>query len=69
MVRAATLERYLAIIRRMENYFMGFTVEYVERAKNIEADKLAKAATKKETLQPEVFLQIIEDPSVQGEDW
>jgi hypothetical protein len=31
--RDATLERYLAIVRRMENYFKGFTVEYVERIK------------------------------------
>jgi ribonuclease HI len=44
MARDATLERYLATVRRMENYFNGFTIEYIERAKNIEADELAKAA-------------------------
>jgi hypothetical protein len=48
----------------MENYFMGFTVEYVERAKNTEADKLAKADARKAALQPDVFLQTIEDPSI-----
>jgi hypothetical protein len=31
MARDATLERYLAIVQRMENYFKGFTVEYVKR--------------------------------------
>jgi hypothetical protein len=33
MARDATLERYLVIVKRMENYFKGFTVEYIERAK------------------------------------
>jgi hypothetical protein len=34
MAGDATLEKYLVIIRRMENYFKGFTVEYVERTKH-----------------------------------
>jgi hypothetical protein len=33
IAREATLEKYLALIRRMENYFQGFTVEYIERNK------------------------------------
>jgi ribonuclease HI len=64
MTRDCTLERYLATIRRMENYFKGFTVEYIERAKNTETDELAKTATRKAALQPDVFFQIIEDPSI-----
>jgi hypothetical protein len=48
----------------MENYFKGFIVEYIERAKNTHVDKLAKAAARKATLQPDVFFQTIEDPSV-----
>jgi ribonuclease HI len=64
MARDATLEKYLAIIRRMENYLKRFTVEYVERTKNIEADELAKAAARKIVLPPDVFFQIIKDPSV-----
>jgi hypothetical protein len=36
MARDATLEKYLALIRRMENYFKEFIVEYVERTKNTE---------------------------------
>jgi hypothetical protein len=56
----------------MKNFFKGFTVEHIERAKNTKADELAKA----------VFFQVIEDPSVktvkpesrmvnimQGENW
>jgi hypothetical protein len=66
MARDATLERYLAIVRRMENYFKGFTVEYVERIKNTKADELAKAATRKAGLQLNVFFQTIEDPSIKA---
>jgi ribonuclease HI len=64
MRRDATLERYLAIVRRMENYIKGFTVEYVERKKNTESDELTKAAARKVVLQPDVFFQTIKDPSV-----
>jgi hypothetical protein len=82
MARNATLETYLAIIRKTENFFKGFTIEYIEREKNTKADKLAKAATKKAALQRDVFFQTIEDSSVkivkpeprmvniiEGEDW
>jgi hypothetical protein len=55
MIRDATLERYLAVIRRMENCFKGFTVEYIERTKNTEVDELAKATVKKTVLPPDVF--------------
>jgi hypothetical protein len=64
MARDTTLERYLAVVRRMENYSKGYAVEYIERAKNIEADELAKATAKKVVLPPDVFFQVIEDPSV-----
>jgi hypothetical protein len=30
IAREPTLERYLALARRMENYFKGFTVEYIK---------------------------------------
>jgi hypothetical protein len=82
MARDETLERYLAAVQRMENFFKGFTVEHIERAKNTETDELAKAAARKVVLPPNVFFQVIEDPSiktiepepimvnvVQGEDW
>jgi ribonuclease HI len=31
IAREPTLEKYLGLVRRMENYFKGFTVEYIER--------------------------------------
>jgi hypothetical protein len=64
MARDETLARYLAVVRRMETFFMGLTVQHIERTKNIEADELAKAATKKAVLPPDVFFQVIEDSSV-----
>jgi hypothetical protein len=82
MARDANLEKYLAAIRIMDNYFKGITVEYIERTKNTEADELAKATAKKTVLPPDVFFQVIKDPSmklvepeprmvniIQGEDW
>jgi hypothetical protein len=66
----------------MEDFFKGFIVQHIERAKNTEVNELAKAAAKKAVLPPNVFFQVIEDPSVktvepeprminlvQGEDW
>jgi acetolactate synthase regulatory subunit len=38
ITRDETLERYLAVVRRMERFFKGFTVQYIERTKNSEAD-------------------------------
>jgi hypothetical protein len=82
MARDESLERYLAVICRMENHFKGFIVEHIERAMNTEVDEMAKAAVRKAVLPPDVFFQLIEDPSVktvepeprmlnivQGEDW
>jgi ribonuclease HI len=56
IAREPTLERYLALIRRMENYFNGFTVEYIKRAKNAKADELVKAIAHNTPLSPDVFL-------------
>jgi ribonuclease HI len=82
IARDKTLERYLAAVRRMERFFKGFTVQYIERAKNTEVDQLAKVAANKAVLPPDVFFQVVQDPSVktvepeprminvvQGEDW
>jgi hypothetical protein len=58
------LGRYLAAIQRMERFFKQFIVQYIERAKNVEVDELAKAASKKAVLPLDVFFQVVEDPSV-----
>jgi ribonuclease HI len=64
MARDETLERYLAVVRRMENFFKGFTVKHIERAKNTEVDELAKATARK-IVEPEPRMVNI----VQGEGW
>jgi hypothetical protein len=66
----------------MEFFFKCFTVEYIDRNKNTEADELAKAAAHNTPLPADVFLQIISVTSIktieleprviniiQDEDW
>jgi hypothetical protein len=82
IAREPTLERYMTLFRRMENHFKGFTVEYIEQSKNIEANELMKAAACNTPLPADIFLQVILDASIktveseprtmnliQGEDW
>jgi hypothetical protein len=82
LVREQTLERYLALVRRMESYFRGFTVEYIECNKNDEADEIAKATAHNTLMSVDVFFQVLEDALVktvlpeprviniiEGEDW
>jgi hypothetical protein len=66
----------------MENHFKGFSVEYIERNRNTEADELAKATAHNTSIPVNVFFQVIEDAAVktvdpepritnaiEGEDW
>jgi ribonuclease HI len=82
ITRERTLERYLALVRRMEGYFKGFTVEYIERTKNSKAGELVKAAAHNTPLTTDIFFQVISDAStktveveprvinlIEGEDW
>jgi hypothetical protein len=64
IAREPTLERYMALVRRTESYFKGFTVEYIEQAKNAEADELVKVAGRNTPLPVDVFLQVISDASI-----
>jgi ribonuclease HI len=63
IARDSMVERYLALVWRMKNYFRGFSVEHISRSKNAKADELAKAATRKITMPPppDVFIQTLED--------
>jgi CRISPR/Cas system-associated protein Cas10 (large subunit of type III CRISPR-Cas system) len=56
IAKEATLEKYLALVRRMEKKFKGFTVEYIKRNKNVEVDELAKVAARNTPLPVDVFL-------------
>jgi hypothetical protein len=46
IVREPILERYLGLVRKMENYFKGFIVEYIKRNKNCGANELDKATAR-----------------------
>jgi hypothetical protein len=48
----------------MDFFYKGFTVEYIDRNKNIEADELAKATACNTPLPADVFLQIISNTSI-----
>ena len=47
--------------------FKGFTAIHIPRSQNDEADKLAKAAARKEPLPPDVFYEKITKPSTKQE--
>jgi hypothetical protein len=49
------------LVRRMDNFFKGFAVEYIDRNKNSEANELMKAAAHNTPLPTDVFLQTISD--------
>jgi hypothetical protein len=58
--------QYLAAIRSLERQFKGFTLQHVDRAKNEEADALAKAAARGEALPSDVFYHVIGTPAVRS---
>jgi hypothetical protein len=64
IAREPTQEKYLALVYRMESYFKGFTVEYIEWNKNTEAKDLAKATTHNTPMSTDVFFQVIKYTSV-----
>jgi hypothetical protein len=64
ITRDATLEKYIALISKVESLFKGFTVEYIERNKNFKVDELVKVITQKTTLHPNFFFQTIEEAYV-----
>jgi ribonuclease HI len=64
IAREPTLKKYLLLARRMNNCFKSFTIEYIDRNKNVEADELAKAVACNTPLPADVFLQIISDAMI-----
>jgi ribonuclease HI len=58
------LMEYLTVVRSLERQFKGFTLQHVDRAKNEEADVLAKEAAKGEVLPSDVFYHVIGTPAV-----
>jgi hypothetical protein len=58
--------QYLAAIRSLERQFKGFTLQHVDRAKNEEADALAKATARGEAMPSDVFYHVIGTPAVRS---
>ena len=53
------LAKYLAAVRSMEKYFLGFSIRSFSRTKNKQADQLAKAAAQFDPLPPDVFFETL----------
>jgi hypothetical protein len=62
--RNPVLMKYLEKVREMERHFKGYSVQHIPRDDNNEADKLAKAAARNQELPPNVFFEIIREPSI-----
>jgi hypothetical protein len=62
IAREPTLEKYLAIVHRMESYFKGFTVEYIGRNKNVEDNNLVKATASNAPLPTDVLSMSLKMP-------
>jgi ribonuclease HI len=58
------LMQYLTTIHSLERQFKGFTLQHVDRARNEEADALAKATARGEALPSDVFYHVIGTPAV-----
>jgi ribonuclease HI len=62
--RNPVLMKHLEKVREMESHFKGYLVQHIPRDDNNEADKLAKAATRNQEMPPDVFFEIIKEPSI-----
>jgi ribonuclease HI len=60
------LTQYLTAVRSLERQFKGFTLQHVDRARNEEADALAKAAARGEALPSDVFYHVIGTPAIRS---
>jgi hypothetical protein len=60
------LMQYLTTVCSLGKQFKGFTLQHVDRARNEEADALAKAAAKGEALPSDVFYHVIGTPTVRN---
>ena len=53
------LAKYLAGVRSMEKYFLGFSIHNFSRTKNKQADQLAKVVAQFDPLPPDVFFETL----------
>jgi hypothetical protein len=60
--------QYLAAVRSLERQFNGFTLQHVDRARNEEADALAKAVARGEALPSDMFYHVIGTPAIRNRE-
>jgi ribonuclease HI len=66
--RDPKMEAYCVEVRRLEDKFYGLEVNHVARWYNETADKLAKIASTRTTVPPNVFSRDLHQPSVKTND-
>jgi hypothetical protein len=62
--RNPVLMKYLEKVREMERHFKGYSVQHIPRDDNNNANKLAKVAARNQEMPPDVFFEIIKEPSI-----
>jgi ribonuclease HI len=66
--RDPKMEAYCDEVRRLEDKFYGLELNHIARRYNETADELAKIASGRTTVPPDVFSQDLHQPSVKTED-
>jgi ribonuclease HI len=66
--RDLKMEAYYDKVRRLENKFYGLELNHVARRYNETADELAKIASRRTTVPPDVFSRDLHQPSVKTDD-
>ena len=61
------MSRYLSEVRKLENHFFGFEVQYIPRKDNFLADQLARMVSSRSTVPKGVFLEQLQKPSLVDE--
>jgi hypothetical protein len=56
--------KYLEKVREMERHVKDYLVQHIPSDDNNEADKLAKAASRNHPMPPDMFYEIIKEPSI-----
>jgi hypothetical protein len=66
--RDPKMEAYCDEVRRLEDKFYGLELNHIDRRYNETADELAKTASGRTTVPPDVFSQDLHQPSVKIDD-
>jgi hypothetical protein len=61
------MNRYCAVVRKLEDKFEGLEFHHVERDHNAAADALSKLGSSRAQVPPRVFVQEIQQSSVTAE--